>query len=93
MLGYGMAYDYLPGKSRLPELMRQRNLEPVEVYDHPDIQMSKQQFSSYYTSRRKMSASIMKLFAEFFEVPMDDLCYWIKVPSKRGTAKNRARNN
>ncbi|MFC3797937.1 helix-turn-helix domain-containing protein [Cohnella sp. GCM10012308] len=71
-----MAPRVRPVKCRLPTLMRERGLEPHDVYANPRIDMTKQQFSSYYTGRQKMSLSTTKLFADFFGVPMDDIYTW-----------------
>lgn len=73
----------LPGKCLLPQLMEERNLRPYDVYTHPEIDMSRSQFSDYYTGRKKMSIGMCKLFANFFGVPMDDIYEWIQVASIR----------
>lgn len=71
-----MAPRVRPLKCLLPEIMRDRGLEPQDVYDHPDIKMSKQQFSAYYTGRKTMSIPTARVFGRFFGIPIDDLYLW-----------------
>lgn len=80
-----MAHRVRPEKCRLPEILRERGLEPQDVYEDPEIDMTKQQFSSYYTSRQKMSLSTTKLFADYFGIPMDDLYTWKRDKTRKGS--------
>lgn len=75
---------FRPGKCLLPDIMRERKLEPYQVYTDEKIDMSRSQFSDYYTGRKKMSTGTLKLFAEYFGLPMDDIYVWIEIkPRKR----------
>lgn len=80
-----MALRVRPDKCRLPEILRERNLEPQDVYEDPEINMSKQQFSAYFTGRQKMSLSTTKLFADYFGIPMDEIYTWKYSKSRRGS--------
>lgn len=71
---------YRPGKCLLPEILRAKGLEPVDVYSRPTVKMSKQQFSDYYTGRSKMSAPTLKMFSKELGVPMDAFHEWIYYP-------------
>jgi hypothetical protein len=80
--------DYLPVKSRLPELEEEHGLEPHQVYEDEKVDMPKSQYSAFRTGRKKMGARSMKRLAEFFGVPMDDLYTWRKIKRTRGAKKN-----
>lgn len=87
--------EFIPDKCRVPELLRERHIEPVEFYTDPRINWSKQQYYAYASGRRKMSASQMKKCGHYFGLPMDDIYTWKIVPSRRkskGTGKNENRN-
>lgn len=69
---------YRPGKCLLPHILRERNLEPYDVYSK--IGMTKQQFSDYTTGRRIMSLKTAKTVADQLGIPIDDLYTWEYVP-------------
>lgn len=72
--------DFLPDKCLVPEILRERNIEPVTFYT--DMGWSKQQYNAYARNRTKMSAGTLKTVAEYFGLPMDDIYTWKKVPRK-----------
>lgn len=82
---------FRPGKSLLPIIMREKGLEPVDIYNRPTVQMSKQQFSDYYTSRTKMSAPTLKMFSVELGVPMESLCEWEYYDPKPRPRKRESR--
>lgn len=67
---------YRPGKSLLPKILRELGLDPVDVYSRESVDMSRHQFSDYYTGRKKMSAPTLYLFSIELGVPMESLCEW-----------------
>lgn len=69
--------DFIPVKCRIPDLERERKLEPYEVYEA--IGMSKQQYSAYRNNKRIPHLPNAMLLADFFEVPIEELHVWKKV--------------
>lgn len=78
--------DFLPVKSRLPELERERDLQPYQVYEA--IGMSKSQYSSYRNTVKILGIRNAKILAEFFGIPIDDLYIWKRVPLIRRRLKS-----
>lgn len=70
-----------PGKCLLPQLLHDKGLSPYDVYSKLGI--SKQQFSDYYTGRRKMSLGTAKAMANVLGVTIDDLYTWLETPPRR----------
>lgn len=66
---------YRPGKCLLPQILRERRIEPVDFYTL--IGWSKQQYSAYVNDRKKMSIGTLKTVANALELPMDDLYEWV----------------
>lgn len=69
--------EITPIRCRIPELERNHNLEPHQVYEK--LGMSKQQYSKYRTGRRLPHITTAKLIAGFFGVPIDDLHEWPEI--------------
>jgi hypothetical protein len=78
--------DFLPVKSRLPELEKERGLEPYQVYEA--IKMSKSQYSAYRNTVKILGIKNGKMLAEFFGIPIDDLYVWKRVPLIRRRFKS-----
>lgn len=79
--------EFIPIRCRIPDLERERSLEPYQVYE--EIEMSKQQYSAYRTGRKIPSYATAKKIAEFFGVPMDDLHTWRKVTVSRKRGRHK----
>lgn len=62
------------GKCLLPQILRERKIDPVEFYE--SIGWSKQQYYVYTKRKRKMSIDTLKTVANALELPMDDLYEW-----------------
>lgn len=61
-------------RSRIPELMRERNLEPIDVYS--DLKMKKQQYSRYTNTTTIMSLPVAMMIADYFGVSIEELYDW-----------------
>ena len=81
-----MALEPVPVQCRIPEILRERNLEPYEVYEK--INMSKQQLSDYSTMRKIPNLKNAILIANFLQVPVEELHVWKWVERKRGRQKS-----
>lgn len=79
-------------KCHLPEILKTKGLEPVDVYTRPTIAMSKQQFSDYYTGRTKMSAPTLKMFSMELGVPMESIQTWEYYPPPNPKPYSNQRN-
>lgn len=67
-------------KCHLPEILKAKGLDPVDVYTRPTVKMSKSQFSDYYTGRTNMSGPTLKMFSVELNVPMEALQEWEYYP-------------
>lgn len=76
---------FFPDKSLLPPLLRDKGLSPYDVYNKLGI--SKQQFSDYYTGRRKMSLGTAKAVANVLGVTIDELYTWKETPPRQKGSK------
>ena len=83
--------DFLPDKCQVPNILRDRNIEPVDFYTDPEINWSKQQYNAYAKNRTKMSPGKIKTCAEYFGLPMDDIYTWKVKHSRRGTGNKQSR--
>lgn len=79
--------EFIPVKCRIPELEREKKVEPYQVYEA--LEMSKQQYSAYRTNRRIPHLPNAMLIADYFGVPVEDLHVWKKV----NVSRNRGRQN
>lgn len=66
---------YLPGKCLLPQILRERKIEPVDFYD--SLGWAKQRYNAYAKGRKKMSIGTLKTVADALQLPMDDLYEWV----------------
>lgn len=79
--------DFLPDICQVPKILRERKIEPVVFYTHPDIDWDKQRYNAYARNRRKMSAGQMYKVGLFLGVPMEELYTWKIAKSRKGTGK------
>jgi len=74
--------EYRPERCLLPELLRERKIDPVIFYI--ELGWSKQQYSAYVNHHRYMSAGTLKTVAEKLGLPMDDIYTWKAIPLRKG---------
>lgn len=66
--------DFRSGKCLLPQILRERKIEPVDFYN--SLGWNRQKYNAYVKNRKKMSIGTLKTVANALEIPMDDLYEW-----------------
>jgi hypothetical protein len=67
--------DIRPGKCLLPQILRERKIEPVDFYT--SLGWVKQKYNAYANNRKKMSIGTLKTVADALQIPMDDVYVWV----------------
>jgi hypothetical protein len=83
--------DFLPDICQVPYILRERKIDPVDFYNDPEIDWTKQQYNAYAKNRRKMSAGLMYKVGQFLEIPMEEVYTWKVKPPRKGTGKKQSR--
>ena len=71
---------FLPDKCRVPKLLRERHIEPVDFYT--DMGWTKQKYWEYVNHIKYMNSGTQKTVAHYFGLPMDDIYTYKWVPRK-----------
>lgn len=82
-----MAWD--PVRCLVPELLRERYIEPVEFYTY--MGWTKQKYWTYANNEVIMSSGTQKTVAHYFGLPMDDIYEykWVTRKGERLTKQGR----